>query len=121
MTNNEYGDVFNCFGVVACSDDAAVKFLLHRAGVDDGNNAIAKQHGWDGSSKYMWSMMLCLPKAFAIVVKILGMNDDGYLSYLLSRDRFSSEQAHDFQARVAKRLSEGDLRSTFHKVNVSKN
>lgn len=121
MSHNQYSDAFYCAGVVACCDDAAVKFLLHKAGIDDSNNAIAKQHGWDGSSKYMWSMMICLPKAFAIVVKILGMNDDGYLSYLLNRDRFCAEYAHDFQARIAKQLSEGDVRHAFHKVNVSQN
>jgi hypothetical protein len=92
-----------------------------RAGIDDTNNSIAKQHGWDGTSRYMWNMMLNLPKAFAVVVKILGMNDDGYLCYLLNRDRFSAQQAREFQTRIAKQLSEGGLTATIHAARVSLN
>lgn len=121
MSNNEYRDTFYSSGVVACSDGSAVRFLLLRAGIDDTNDSIAKQHGWDGSSQYMWNMLLHLPKAFAVVVKILGMNDDGYICYLLNRDRFSQEEAVGFQTRIATRLSEGKLSATIHMARVSLN
>jgi hypothetical protein len=121
MSNNEQKDQFNGRAVVACHDDNAIKLLLVKAGIDDSNDCIAKQQGWDGSSPYTWTTIIHLPEAFAVVAKILGMKDDGYISFLLNRNSFSVASAYAFYERVAKELVDGGVSQGFHKTNVGFN
>jgi len=121
VSNNEQRDQFNGRAVVACHDDNAIKLLLVKAGIDDSNDFISKQQGWDGSSPYTWTTIIHFPDAFAVVVKILGMNDDGYIGFLLNRNCFSVASAYAFHERVAKQFVEGGVSQGFHKTNVGFN
>lgn len=121
MNTKEFSDHFNERSVVACHDDNAIKLLLVKAGIDDTNDFIARQQGWDGSAPYTWTLMIHFPEAFAVVVKILGMNDDGYISFMLNRDRFSVAAAYAFHARVAKEFVDGHVTQGFHRTKVASN
>jgi hypothetical protein len=103
MTVGDFCKAFEAGHILGVRRDEAVRFLLLKAGINDHDNTLAKESGWDGVSRYAWVMCIpALPGTYTIVIKVLGADDDGYLAYVLNKQFFTLQQAADMAAYFAK-------------------
>jgi hypothetical protein len=106
MTTDDWCKAFEAGHIIGVTRDEAVRFLLVKAGINDHDDTIAKESGWDGVARHVWVMVIpWLPGTYTIVIKVLGTADDGYLAYVLNKQFFTEQQAADMAVKCSKWIS----------------